>query len=130
MRSTDTDARDTFAGSAAHWMVTMAGAAAEMVRGVTWSCWASGTPPTEAIGDAEKQVNGCIAIRDDAVLTGGGALLWWDTTVIDAGAPGALWTCWVAHAATGSISTTRMQERNLTSIGPLGVGRTLSTCLR
>jgi hypothetical protein len=127
VRSTDTDASDTFAGSDGNWTVTITGAADETGRAVTWSCCVSGTPPTEATDDDGKQVNGCITARDDAVLTGGGALPCEATAVTEAGAPAVPWTCWVAHAATGTVSATRKQERNLTSIDPSGVGRTLST---
>jgi hypothetical protein len=126
VRSTATDASDTFAGSDGNWTVTITGAADETGRAAAWSCCVSGTPPTEATGDDGKQVNGCITARDDAVLTGG-ALLGEATAVTDAGAPAVPWTCWVAQAATGTVSATRKQERNLTSIGPQSVGGTLST---
>ena len=130
MSCTDTDASDTFAGSDGNWMVTMTGAANETVRAGARSCCVSGTPPTEATGHDGKQVNGCMTLRDDAVLAGGrallcgGALLCGDSTVTDAVAPAVPWTCCVvAHAAIGSVSATRMLERNLTSIGPSGVGK-------
>jgi hypothetical protein len=126
VRSTDTDVSDTFAGSDGNWTDTITGAADETGRAAAWSCSVSGMPPTEATGDDGKQVNGCMTARDDAVLTGG-ALPCDAVAVTDAGAPAVPWTCWVAHAATGTVSATRKQERNLTSIGPHGVGRTLST---
>ena len=117
MRSTDTEVSDTFAGSDGNWTVTITGAADETVWAAAWSSWLSGTPPTEPTGDDGKQVNGCITARDDAVLTGA-ALLGEATAVTDAGAPAVPWACWVAHAATGTVSAMRKQERNLTSIGP------------
>ena len=126
MSCTDTDASDTFAGSGGNWMVTMTGAADETVWAAAWSSWLSGTPPTEPTGDDGKQVNGCMTASEDAVLTGG-APLGEATAVTDAGAAAVPWTCWVAHAATGTASATRKQERNLTSIGPQGIGGMLST---